>query len=45
MRMAVGLEDGLGLDGDRCIKRDTPTAGICVIARFAYYGEDFTYFT
>ena len=24
MRTAVGLEDGLGLDGDRCM-RDTPT--------------------
>ena len=24
MRMAVSLEDGLGLDGDRCM-RDTPT--------------------
>ena len=28
MRMAVGLEDGLGLDGDRCM-RDTPTIIYC----------------
>ena len=25
MRMAVGLEDGLGLDGDQCMQ-DTPTS-------------------
>ena len=30
MRLAVSLEDGLGLSGDRCM-RDTPTSCSCTV--------------